>query len=400
VSISLGYDDRVLIQNRGMGLDSISNETISLLSELAPIPGMVLDVPFLLRRDPRLYVYLSNNRLQRIPGAIFNLEHITNLSLRGNGLRELPPSIAKLKNLVYLNVSQNRLRYLPAELLDLISPLIEDSKLSNLLIHPNPFYQPSIDKTDEPQTSKATVHALAKKHAARLSDLARQAGSLTRGVNQQRYAPRFLVRSPVQYSDSSGTTYSEFRLPGDKRGTVVKKYIEISGAVPASTPTISPYHSKSSSQSTIASSAATKVPSLLEVTLRSCHNSPRLAELAACLPEEPYSKLRGYLDLALQQREEGGLECSKCRRMLVVPATQWIEWLQIMEVEYQEPHLDPLVRRQSERYDEQCVPFLRRGCSWKCLPWEYQLEPWIGGDEKEAISAEVSTTVRQPPIVH
>ena len=75
-----------------MGLEELSNETISRLSEFACIPIVAEDVPFE-QSDPSLRLYLAQNPLIRAPGAIFNLEFLTVLSLRNTRITELPPSI-------------------------------------------------------------------------------------------------------------------------------------------------------------------------------------------------------------------------------------------------------------------------------------------------------------------
>ena len=69
--------------NRRTDLEEISDETISRLSEFVRIPLVAQDVPFV-PSDPALSLYLSGNRLTRAPGATFNLEFLTVLSLRNN----------------------------------------------------------------------------------------------------------------------------------------------------------------------------------------------------------------------------------------------------------------------------------------------------------------------------
>ncbi|KAK2075360.1 hypothetical protein P8C59_009491 [Phyllachora maydis] len=119
-------------------LTSISDATIAPLAGLAVFPTITQGVPFE-QKDPTIRLFLANNRLTCIPGAIFNIEHLTVLSVRGNNLQELPPSIGKLKNLQTLNIGQNLLHWLPAELLDLMK---YKGKLKTLSLHPNPYHQP------------------------------------------------------------------------------------------------------------------------------------------------------------------------------------------------------------------------------------------------------------------
>ncbi|GKT96451.1 leucine-rich repeat domain-containing protein [Colletotrichum tofieldiae] len=105
-----------------MGLKTLSDATIRPLSEFSCIPIVAEGVPFE-QKDPALQLYLYRNPLLKLPGAIFDLEHLTVLSLRGCRLRELPPAIGKMRSLRTLNLAQNLLRYLPAELLDLMAAL-------------------------------------------------------------------------------------------------------------------------------------------------------------------------------------------------------------------------------------------------------------------------------------
>ncbi|TFK39992.1 hypothetical protein BDQ12DRAFT_734704 [Crucibulum laeve] len=79
-------------------------------------------------------LFLSGNRISRIPLELWGLKDLTLLSLRGNLLTYLPPEIARLKNLRTLNVAQNRLKFVPAELMDM--------QLNELNLHPNPFLLP------------------------------------------------------------------------------------------------------------------------------------------------------------------------------------------------------------------------------------------------------------------
>ncbi|KAG7147269.1 hypothetical protein HYQ46_003902 [Verticillium longisporum] len=121
-----------------MGLESLSNATIAPLAELVPIPLVAEDVPFE-QKDPSLKLFLFGNPLFLVPGAVFDLQHLTVLSLRGCGLRELPAAVAKLSQLETLNLAQNSLRHLPAELLDLLAA---PGKLKNMQLQGNDFYRP------------------------------------------------------------------------------------------------------------------------------------------------------------------------------------------------------------------------------------------------------------------
>jgi Leucine-rich repeat (LRR) protein len=87
---------------------------------------------------PFLQLFLSRNALRTLPPELWNLQHLSVLSLRNNKLTELPPCIAKLHNLVELNLAGNRLRWLPWELLRLVGP---KGNLRRLNVRPNPLFQ-------------------------------------------------------------------------------------------------------------------------------------------------------------------------------------------------------------------------------------------------------------------
>ncbi|KAK9458347.1 hypothetical protein V1511DRAFT_455050 [Dipodascopsis uninucleata] len=92
--------------------------------------------------QPDVRIYLSNNRIERIPPSLLEVDNITVLSLRNNLLKEIPNSIARLRNLKNLSLGGNNLRYLPAQILDL-------RHLQVLAVHPNPLEPlPIISRTD------------------------------------------------------------------------------------------------------------------------------------------------------------------------------------------------------------------------------------------------------------
>lgn len=59
---------------------------------------------------------LRNFFLTKIPGEVFQLDHLEILSLEENYISELPPEIGKLTNLKRLNLERNRLSHLPKEI--------------------------------------------------------------------------------------------------------------------------------------------------------------------------------------------------------------------------------------------------------------------------------------------
>ncbi|WYZ39467.1 hypothetical protein EsH8_III_001381 [Colletotrichum jinshuiense] len=354
-----------------MGLRTLSDATIRPLSEFSCIPIVAEGVPFE-QKDPALQLYLYRNPLQRLPGAIFDLEHLTVLSLRGCRLRDLPPAIGKMRSLRTLNLAQNLLRYLPAELLDLMAA---PSALEELLLQGNHFFQ----ATDCP----------------RLTDLENLGGDNVDGSNLSDawkpgfngVAARFFARSPVHYLDSSGFSHSDFRL--DREAVIVpteRKEDEQNTSL-VCPPSSAPYHSKSAGRS-VASAQGSRVPSLMELALRSAYKSSDLNELPDYIPDS-LAHLRALLERAADQREVGGLTCSVCTKPFVAPTAQWIEWWQVCLVESRQKQDDYVVKARPwtdlDEENDGAVPFLRRGCSWKCGPADIREGQWSirpAGDDK------------------
>ncbi|KAG5978467.1 hypothetical protein E4U55_006178 [Claviceps digitariae] len=307
-----------------MGLEEIHNETLSPLASFSCIPMVTKDVAFE-QKKPELKMYLAMNRLRLIPGALFDVQHLTILSLRGNKLSEIPPAIAKLSNLKQLNVSQNRLRSLPAELVQLF-----DFGLKDVVLHPNPFLEPesslSFDREpDEDNRLKSTTEGLVS---------------------------RFLGRSPLQMSDSMGRVLSAFKIPSYSESNKVA---------------VADVDNDGDGNVDFAHAAAvpSRVPSLVELAVRSCYSTNELPQLSHYIPEG-LSHIRDLLKRAVRQKETGGISCTECHTLVVVPAIEWVEWRDIHTVD--NTSSGRIVRPLSLADDERAIPFLHRGCSWPCGP--------------------------------
>ncbi|KAI1379101.1 hypothetical protein F4677DRAFT_442829 [Hypoxylon crocopeplum] len=366
------------------GIEYISNATISQLSMLDTIPLIDEAFPFE-SKEPSIALYLSNNPLPRAPGAIFNLENLTILSLRNTRITELPPSIGNLRNLETLNLSLTRLRYLPGELLDLMR---FPSNLQTLTIHPNPFYHPDRlepDSTDYDVWEESLGHGVLFSEERLLHD-----GSVYRFWldKQDGYQPDpstyqdgigaiacmweafALARSPIQYNDSRGTIISKFRLPQPTSPNSVSKHrshLVIQTGDLSSFPSL-PRSTRHQATSTNHS----RVPSLFELALQSCARTGQLRELPSYLPFNAPGHLTEVLGQVVKQSEEnansGLLPCSVCKRRVAVPLAQWIEWWQISTMNLSSDGTRLNRRHVGSGENERPIPFLRRGCSWKCLP--------------------------------
>ncbi|KAF9776159.1 hypothetical protein IL306_005690 [Fusarium sp. DS 682] len=332
-----------------LGLEDVSNDTISPLSQFTCIPVVTKDVAFE-QKDPELKIYMAQNRLTRVPGALFDLTYLTILSLRHNKLTELPPAIAKLHNLKELNLSHNRLRHLPVELLELFAP---NSKLDKLVVHPNPFWQPnqSLEQTDD-QLDKM------------LFSWTESGASPT-----PRLASRALGRTPLQLSDTTGRVLSDFRFPTDHTKLVL--------SIDEGEPEFCPSSSVSSMTESQRLEGASRVPSLLEAALRACYSSTQLSEMPYYIPEG-LNHLRKLLERAQRQKEAGGLTCSCCRNPMVIPTVQWVEWREVRTCSQINNQNSSLVRMTplSMAEGERTIPFVHRGCSWRCRPGELDKSSW------------------------
>jgi hypothetical protein len=330
-------------------LEELSNETVAPLSQFSCIPTVTKDVAFE-QKDPQLKLYLAANRLSRIPGALFDITHLTILSLRGNQLEEIPQSISKLINLKELNISQNRLRHLPVELFSLMET---GSKLETLTIHPNPFFQPDVTfggfyAEDTLQKPEPTPNSKPGTPKYALS------------YKPPRFLCRRLGRSRVEEYDCRGDNPSKFtnadapkRLPVD---LVFDKAHYSTWWYPAN-------HFKQCDPRR----GFTRVPNLIEAALRSCSKSTHLSELEHYVNEE-LPHLQRLLHRASRQKAIGGVSCSECKTCIVTPALEWIEWRDLRSVKPQPGNLAHRMSPLSELLSEMAVPFLHRACSRRCGP--------------------------------
>ncbi|KAI1634727.1 hypothetical protein F4809DRAFT_651637 [Biscogniauxia mediterranea] len=393
-AIDEGNED---IDLSSLGITSIQNATISQLSEFSCIPLVAEDVPFE-QKDPSLKLYLYDNPLLRAPGALFNLDYLTVLSLRNTKITELPPSIGNLRNLQSLNLSLNRLRYLPAELLGLIK---YPSKLEHLSIHPNPFYQPSSlpqlqDIVEETKGGQEDA-GFALIHESTSSD-----GTIDRfwistddkvpgamgylSMDDREFSAwraTILGRSPVQYNDSRGAVLSKFQLPQQERTGSGSPISEGNITIELEDLTSSPAPARPNRDQSTWNTEPSRVFSLFELALQSCSRTGQLRELPSYLPPQTPAHFTRVLDRVAEQSEEnansGSVPCSVCKRNVMMPTAQWIEWWDLsVSVMNQK---GPLKARLplSSHPDERAVPFLRKGCSWKCVPRPMKFGQWLPG---------------------
>lgn len=352
-----------------MNLETLSNATIAPLSELECIPTVAEGVPFE-HKDPSLKIYLSQNPLTKMPGALCNLEFLTYLTLRNAKLTEIPAAIGNLRNLQTLNISLNKLRYLPGELLDLLT---YPSKLKSLMVHSSHFYTFQGDKfTPEKEESEleGMEHILSLDERTMDEDQSTMKlwvdrrdgladGSELPELAKHRnwtWRARIVARTPVQFEDSRGFIISKYHLP-DHSETKPAAEIETEDLAQTPEPPLMGTSAK-----------ASRVPSLLELALKACSRTTQLPYLPAYLPEDAPAHLPELLRRIASQAEAnanmGDLPCSKCKRRVIVPVAHWIEWWQVYKLRF---HTE--VEKPTSVFDSNgVVPFIKRACSYNCLP--------------------------------
>ncbi|KFZ14847.1 hypothetical protein V502_05873 [Pseudogymnoascus sp. VKM F-4520 (FW-2644)] len=304
----------------GKGLTSLSNAAIRPLASFSSVPVLTQGAYQTLL--PKLRIFLARNELKRLPGEIFNLENLSVLSVRSNELEELPAAISRLRRLTELNASNNSLRWLPFEMLELLSC---PSRIKILHLHPNPFYE--LPASDGNTSSLPPVEVVSDQ---------RTWGSKTCDNPEHDHARhsewrrRFKCRSQVKFFDIHG---SQVKGP----------------EAPAARP-------------------ASNTPSLLELCVKTWADTPNMPNLDEYMNGDYPEKLQHLLDDArnLRETEAPGRKCTICERRFVIPRTEWIEWWQI-----EQSPSGPVTSEETVRprdIIESQLPFMRRGCSWRCVP--------------------------------
>lgn len=339
----------------------MSNATIRPLATFAPVPPVIKGV--FSQMEPDLKIFLAANALTTLPGELFKLEYLNVLSLRANFFRELPPAIGNLHNLKELNISQNRLRYLPFEILELFSV---NSHLESLLLHPNPFYEAKFPATDEEM--EGVHYKIGLGSQTRTRPRRGAICCVSPDLGRRSWHPRWKLtckaRTEIRYLDADGMLVKGPTFPDlGARGSSVHKSLPVADA----NDTYSPPPPRGNHLS--------RAPSLLEVALNACSQSPRLPNLSAWLPEDCPDSLPDLLAKATAKKESGGSKCTLCKRNFIVPRVEWIEWWEIAKILDHKTiagmasAASPLRQKENERdVLESMVPLIRRGCSWLCVP--------------------------------
>ncbi|KAL5383741.1 hypothetical protein PMIN06_008778 [Paraphaeosphaeria minitans] len=89
---------------------------------------------------PEIHLNLSWNKFRHLSPTLFELQHLTTLTLRNNCIESVPPQIKQLTSLQTLDLCHNSIRELPCELLALCA-MSGPGRLTRLELAGNPIYE-------------------------------------------------------------------------------------------------------------------------------------------------------------------------------------------------------------------------------------------------------------------
>lgn len=108
-----------------------------------------------------------------------------------------------------------------------------------------------------------------------------------------------------------------------------------------------------------------RVPSLFSLSLKAATQVAEVPQLRSLLPEDIPETVHRALEAATTAREEGVKECVICGKVYIIPRAEWIEYRFIPDM-WDSPWPECTL-------EELFIPFLRRVCSWGCVP-EFDFE--------------------------
>jgi hypothetical protein len=310
---------------------------------------------------PSLKLFLQKNVLRKLPAELWSLEYLTVLSLRQNKLTYIPASIGRLRHLRELNLACNRLRYLPWELLRLITGdggQVRNGGLRNLTVSPNPFFRAvHCHRGNQSGTGYGSINVLDAAWSAKMHHYYHEIRQLADdGTAEQPFSwgtvqPLYMSSTPVVFLNIDGSPVDTLAAP--PASTIPHTDNSLLYTIPlGENPRPAPQHRGSF------------VPSLFELAISVAKKVPNLPELRTLLPEDTPQPIFRALDLANTVKEEEGERiCSVCSRRYVVARTEWIEFFHRIPVNPMNPAMLTDIG-----IDELFLPFLRRGCSWRCVP--------------------------------
>ncbi|OJD35040.1 leucine rich repeat domain protein [Diplodia corticola] len=358
-------------------LRSMSDDLLEPLAHLIRHPKIGPEVPSEEAYEPftpSLQLYLSSNQLRSLPAAIWELENLGVLSLRINKLTDLSPAISNLKNLKELNLAGNRLRWLPWELLRLVPP---NGNLTRLSISPNPFVKGlrayrGFDIPADPvkmQQAVDEMKALFEDDECENGDEKEQLAWSLR-LHESLLQKMREEAASSQTADGDSLSQVPFKPPAWKQepvflaSTSVAR-MEFDGRLQSGSPqkpSSTSYHVTSFPVPFVGHTPAddipassSRVPSLLELSLRSASRAvPNADLLRDLLPHDTPDPVLRALDDAIKAQQNGGQQCSVCNKKYIIPRAEWIEYWHYVP--------DSLFCSGDDAF----LPFLRRACSLGC----------------------------------
>ncbi|KAK4229565.1 hypothetical protein QBC38DRAFT_359315 [Podospora fimiseda] len=353
-----------------LGLESISDQTLEKLNHIALIPIVDKDVAFE-QKDAKIKLFLSKNKLTRFPLSLLSVEYLTDLSLRANGLTEIPPTITKLKNLKTLNIAQNQIRYLPYEFLQMFR---KGSKLRSVQIQPNPLWFIKDWYTTDWAFKQRVLEA--KQYTALPGSFQSDDVSVRIGEKDWKGLTAAIhLRSRVEFTDSARRVHG-FKLPSTDEAqpmSILEPFYRLRGP-----PEL--HNQQSASTARVMNNKGAL--SLLEMALHVLVKSSEADDIyqwlertgqegPGAVPDRVLVTMKDAIEFA---RKGWDLKCSVCGRKTVVPMTRWVEYYFLRQTTV---HLDSETGEESWGHgigglnqgpQPELYPFLRYGCSWKCVP--------------------------------
>ncbi|KAL8867853.1 MAG: hypothetical protein Q9174_005386 [Haloplaca sp. 1 TL-2023] len=107
-----------------------------------------------------------------------------------------------------------------------------------------------------------------------------------------------------------------------------------------------------------------RVSSLFELCLKAAYKSSNLDEAPLILPPDAPEAVRSAVQNTWRLKQQGGQQCTSCKSNFIIPRAEWIEWWFL-----------PAERRRKKKA---AIPFLRRVCSWGCVPEMPTENPGLG----------------------
>ncbi|KAM3415024.1 hypothetical protein BST61_g10161 [Cercospora zeina] len=305
-------DGRDRVDLSQLGLTELAPSTLKPLHELIRQPTFDASMPpsddELGPLTPDLQLFLAANALVSLPDELFRLQNLTVLSIRNNALTELPSAVCRLQRLQELNIGNNAIRCLPWELLDVLQ-----SRHVRAILHPNPFTEPSADSVDSEATLQSLQRATNDSRLVQNVDLPAYVGDVAAQCSEAGVCD---LQTQLNLRLQLGHALrKKFLEPPESQGSRSSSYEEL--VFLASSP-IQFYDIDGNPSIARLSTTdlVVRVPSLLELSLRSVRRSYNLAQVPESLPD----RVRSVLKVASEAAEDQTIRGFDAQRAQRTPA--------------------------------------------------------------------------------